>query len=153
MLDSDVLRLIDESVLCWLATSSASGQPSVSPKEIFASYNSDSIIIANIASPNSARNIRENGKANVSFVNIFTQKGRQVRGAVQERRRGDDGFEAMERVLVELTGGKLPFKSVFRVIAEDVSEIIAPRYRFFPDTTEQDQVESAMIRYGVQPRG
>ena len=153
MLSADVHRLIDESVLCWLATSSASGQPSVSPKEVFAAFDQDSIIIANIASPNSSRNIRDNGRACVSFVNVFTQKGYQISGAAVRLRSGDEGYPDIERVLLRITEGKFPFKSVFRVMAEEVNPILAPRYRLYPGTTEQDQIESAMMSYGVRPRG
>ena len=147
-----VQQLVDESVLCWLATSSAAGQPSVSPKEIFTTFNDDSIIIANIASPNSARNIRENGRACVSFVNIFTQKGFQVRGEAAYLDRTHDTYEAIARILNGMTAGAFPFKSAFRIMADEVSEILAPRYRLYPETTEADQINSAMARYGVRPR-
>lgn len=150
-LNDDIFRLLDESVLCWLATSSADGQPSVSPKEIYAPFNNDSVIIANIASPNSARNIRENPRACVSFINVFTQKGFQLKGAASYLRDGDMQYDEMQRILHNLTAGKFPFKSIFRVMADEISEIIAPRYRLFPETTEEDQVSSAMHTYGVQP--
>lgn len=152
ILEADVQRLVEESVLCWLATSSAAGQPSVSPKEIFSVFNDDSIVIANIASPNSARNIQENPRACASFVNVFTQKGYQLQGCALCLRKGDDGFREIEEVLLEMTQGKFPFKSVFRVMVEQVNEILAPRYRLYPETTEQDQVSSAMVRYGVRPQ-
>jgi len=149
-LDPNVIRLIDESVLCWLATSSLSGEPSVSPKEVFAAFDNNSIIIANIASPNSARNIRENPKGCVSFVNVFSQKGYQIKGAAQYLSKDDDEFIQIEQVLLEITQGKYPFKSVFRVMAEEINEILAPRYRLFPETTEQDQISSALLTYGVR---
>ena len=151
-LDADVRRLVDESVLCWLATSSELGQPSVSPKEVFTVFDNDSIIIANIASPNSARNVRENPMVCVSFVNVFTQRGYQIKGAAQYLRNGDDGFPEIEQVLLGITQGEYPFKAAFRVMAEEVSEILAPRYRLYPETTEQEQVDSAMISYGVRSR-
>ncbi len=151
-LDQEIIRSLDACVLCWLATSSSSNQPSVSPKEIFAPYNNDSVIIANVASPNTARNIRENPNACVSFVDVFTQKGYQIKGPAQYLTKEDASYPDIEQRLETLTLGKFPFKSVFRVYADEVSEILAPRYRLFPETTEQDQIESAMISYGVQPR-
>ena len=42
---------IDKSVLCWLATVSIDGIPNVSPKEIYNYFETNNIIIANIASP------------------------------------------------------------------------------------------------------
>jgi uncharacterized protein len=150
-LNDEINRSIDKSILCWLATSSSDGQPSVSPKEIFAHFNNDSVIIANVASPNSARNIRENPHACVSFVDVFTQKGYQIKGPAHYLTTKDTSYPEIEQSLKTLTFGKFPFKSVFRVFVNEVSEILAPRYRLFPETTEQDQIESAMISYGVQP--
>lgn len=152
LLTPPVLRLLNESVLCWLATSSLDGQPSVSPKEIFAPFNDDSIIIANIASPNSARNIRQNPRACVSFVNVFTQNGFQIKGPAAYLDATAESYEQIAEILLQLTGGQFPFKSVFRVLVDEVHEIIAPRYRLFPETSEEDQVASAMQTYGVQQR-
>ncbi|MDA9639519.1 pyridoxamine 5'-phosphate oxidase family protein [SAR116 cluster bacterium] len=54
MLDQNVKDYIERSVLCWLATVDGD-QPSVSPKEIFTNYGDDTIMIANIASPQSIK--------------------------------------------------------------------------------------------------
>ena len=149
-IDQSVLQLLEESVLCWLATSTLQGEPNVSPKEIFKPFKGDSIVIANIASPQSARNINENPRACVSFVNIFTQKGYQITGAASILKRPDQDYQQAKQALEELTRGKFPFKSIFRVSVEQVREIIAPRYRLFPETTEEDQIRSALKTYGVQ---
>lgn len=152
ILDQDILRLLEQSVLCWLATSSAAGQPNVSPKEIFLPYKNDSIIIANVMSPRSAKNLKANPKACVSFVNVFTQRGFQISGSAHCLSQTDDGYSEIEHELLKITQGKFPFKSVFRVMAEEVNEILAPRYRLFPETTEESQIASAMLTYGVRPR-
>ena len=73
MLTADILKYIDQSVLCWLATADKDGQPNVSPKEIFAYHNGD-ILIANIMSPQSVKNIKANPKVAVSFIDLLTQK-------------------------------------------------------------------------------
>lgn len=152
MIVHHIKRLAEESVLCWLATSTSDGIPSVSPKEVFTVHEDNSIIIANIASPNSARNIRSNPHACVSFINIFSQKGIQIRGLASVLTSVDREYAAIEQQLLQMTQGIFPFKSVFRVMIDDTSEIIAPRYRLFPDTTEQDQIQNAMTTYGVRPR-
>ena len=54
-LTTEIKGYIDSSVLCWLATASTNGMPNVSPKEIFTYYDSNSIIVANIASPHRYR--------------------------------------------------------------------------------------------------
>ena len=149
-LDERVRRAVDESVLCWLATVSGDGRPNVSPKEVFAIFE-ESVVIANIASPRSAKNIREHGRACVGLLNVFTQKGVQVTGAASCLRAGDEGFDRAFAVLHAIAGDTFPFKEVMRVRVEDVREIVAPRYRLFPETTEEDQVADAMRTYGVRP--
>jgi len=62
MLTSEIKEYIDKSVLCWLATSSTDNVPNVSPKEIFNYFGENVIIIANIASPQSLKNIKQNKK-------------------------------------------------------------------------------------------
>nr|MCU0806126.1 pyridoxamine 5'-phosphate oxidase family protein [Burkholderiales bacterium] len=58
MLTDDVLDFIRRSVLCWLATVDANGTPNVSPKEVFCAHGREGVLIANIASPTSVRNLR-----------------------------------------------------------------------------------------------
>jgi predicted pyridoxine 5'-phosphate oxidase superfamily flavin-nucleotide-binding protein len=78
MLSSEVLNYASRSVLCWLATVDENGQPNVSPKEIFAVFDSEHLVIANIASPMSVRNIGVNPRVCVSFIDVFVQKGFKV---------------------------------------------------------------------------
>lgn len=62
-------------ILCWLATVDADGQPNVSPKEIFTVFDSEHLVIANIALA-SVRNIAVNPRVCVSFVDVFVQDNR-----------------------------------------------------------------------------
>ena len=54
---NDFKKWADKSVLCWLSTASAEGIPNVSPKELFVFDENNMLLIANIASPQSIRNI------------------------------------------------------------------------------------------------
>ena len=78
MLSPEIISSSRKSVLCWLATADAKGQPNVSPKEIFTFYGAEFLLIANIASPSSVRNIAANPLVCVSFIDIFVQKGFKV---------------------------------------------------------------------------
>lgn len=150
-LSAEARSSVDECVLCWLATSSRDACPNVSPKEIFAVYRDESIIIANIASPKSARNIKENSLACVSFVNVFTQRGFKVVGAAECVKESDQGYQEMKSILVRQTEGMFPFKSIFRVMVHEESRIVAPRYQLFPETTQEQQIASSMKAYRVVP--
>ncbi|WP_430472686.1 pyridoxamine 5'-phosphate oxidase family protein [Thalassospira lucentensis] len=150
MLNDDIRDYADRSVLCWLATTSEDG-PSVSPKEIFACFGEDRIVIANIASPNSVKNIGDEPRVCVSFVDVFSQKGWQLYGDAVLLRAGDDGFEDRKAILQELAGDAFRVATLWDVTITKAKEIIAPSYRFNPDVKEADMRKSAMQTYDVKP--
>ncbi|KAA3613112.1 MAG: pyridoxamine 5'-phosphate oxidase family protein [Calditrichaeota bacterium] len=147
-LTNEIKNNIDKSVLCWLATVSAENIPNVSPKEIFNYYGTDEIIIANIASPQTVKNIIQNENVCVSFIDILVQKGFQIKGKAEIIKKSNPLFLKREKVLSEMTGGKFPFASITKITIEEVNPIIAPKYILYPETTESEQIESAKQAYG-----
>ena len=146
-LNTEIRESINKSVLCWLATVSTENVPNVSPKEIFNYYETDRIIVANIASPQTVRNIKHNENVCVSFIDILVQKGFQVKGKAKIIKKTDSEFLEMERILTEMTGGIIPFATITEITIEQVKPIIAPKYILFPETTEREQIESAKKLY------
>lgn len=72
------------SVLCWLATVDDQGQPNVSPKEVWAIVDAQHVVVANIASPITVRNITQQPQVCLSFVDVWVQKGFKLQGTAQE---------------------------------------------------------------------
>ena len=143
-----VLDSIDASVLCWLATVDRQGLPNVSPKEVFAAYE-DKLIIANIASPISVKNIGEHDQVCVCFIDILVQKGHQLKGTAEVITKQDERYHNYEQTLLKLTEGKYPIQSIMCVTVEYIKEIIAPSYLLDPDTTEESQIRKAKEIYGL----
>lgn len=149
MFTQDILTYIDRSVLCWLATVDTEGHPNVSPKEAFIAYGDAELLIANIASPISARNVSINPNVCVSFVDVFVQKGYKVKGTASLIEPSHEEFALVEAPLLTITQGKFPIKSIFKIQASSIQPIIAPSYWLFPAITEEVQVQSAMHSYGL----
>ncbi|SEP88603.1 hypothetical protein SAMN05421824_0592 [Hyunsoonleella jejuensis] len=147
-MNEDIKKYIDQSVLCWLATVSQDNIPNVSPKEVFTYFEND-IIIANIMSPQSAKNIKENPNVCLSFIDILVQKGYQVKGKAKIISKHQPEFEALKQPLLKITEGKFPFASIFKISIESTKPIIAPKYMLYPETTEEDQIASAKRVYGI----
>lgn len=145
-ISEEIKKNIRKSVLCWLATASADGFPNVSPKEVFNIYG-DKIIVANIASPQTVKNIQQNKNICISFIDILVQKGFQIKGTAKIIQNTDTIFKKMENVLHKMTGGNFPFTTITEITVLNVKPIIAPKYVLFPETTEQEQIESARIAY------
>ncbi len=147
MITDEILRAIDESVLCWLATSDNSGQPNVSPKEIFLAEDDQHLLIANIASPQSINNIFENSKVCASFIHIFKQKGFKLYGTAREYTEEDPTYPKMHSLLFKITGSAYPIQSIIKIKVESVSPIIAPSYFLFPNESEESKIEQTKKHY------
>lgn len=152
MLSPQVQEAASRSVLCWLATVDASGQPNVSPKEVFAVFDSTHLVVANIASPTTVRNVKANARVCVSFIDVFVQKGFKVNGIARNIGKHEAGYSQWAAPVEAMAGPRFPIHSVLVIEATSVEPILAPSYRLYAaETTEQSQVASAMRTYGVRP--
>lgn len=152
LINESVRESARRSVLCWLATVDGDGQPNVSPKEVWAIADDAHVVVANIASPVSARNIAQHPQVCLSFVDVFVQKGFKLKGAAHEVCADDPAFARWAAPLLAMVGQRFAIQSVLVLRVSSVAPIVAPSYRFFPaETTEASQVEAAMRVYGVQP--
>jgi len=152
LLTDEVRESAQRSVLCWLATVDGHGQPNVSPKEIFAPFDASHLVIANIASPTSVRNIGNGAVVCVAFVDVFVQKGFKIVGTARHVRPAEADFAQWAEPLRARVGDRFPIHGVIVVAAASVEPIVAPSYRLHPDeTTEAAQIASAMRSYRVRP--
>jgi uncharacterized protein len=139
------------SVLCWLATVGAEGQPNVSPKEVWAIADEQHVVVAHIVSPISARNIAQHPQVCLSFVDVFVQKGFKLLGTAREVLADNAEFSTWVKPLQAIVGQRFTIQSVLVVHVKSVAAIVAPSYRFYPnETTESSQVAAAMRTYNVQ---
>ena len=153
MIDESVKQSIQSSVLCWLATVDESGQPHVSPKEVFAAFDERHVVVAQIASPQTERNIASNSKVCLSFVDVFVQKGFKIQGSAEIVQSNSVSYSKWAEPLLNMVGGKFKIPSVIVMRIQKVDSILAPSYQFYPEeTTEKSQIEAAMQRYGVKSR-
>ena len=151
MIDDNVKKYIDKSVLCWLATCDNELLPNVSPKEMFTYQDDTTLLIANLASPNSINNIMNNPNVCVSFIDIFVQKGYKLQGKATIIDRENFEFSSKVKPLIDLFTDKFPIKSVIEVIVTKVDTIKAPSYFLYSDITEENQIKNAMTTYKVKP--
>lgn len=147
--DTTIKQYINQSVLCWLATSDKDNFPNVSPKEMFTFLEENKLLIANIASPNSIQNIKGNNKVCVSFVDVFVQKGFKIKGIARIIEEKDIDFETKVGIIKSLFTDKFPIHELIEIEAQQIETIKAPSYLMFPDITEQEQIASAKKTYKI----
>jgi predicted pyridoxine 5'-phosphate oxidase superfamily flavin-nucleotide-binding protein len=73
-------RVVEEQRLGFVATVCADGTPNLSPKGTTAVWDDDHLVFANIRSPGTLRNLRDNPNVEVNVVDPFLRKGYRFKG-------------------------------------------------------------------------
>ena len=142
-------KLIEKSVLCWVASVSEEGQPNVSPKEVFELYKNDRLVFAVIASPNTLKNIKQHPKVGASCLDIWTQKGVQMNGIAEIISPIHQDFEELKKLLNKKNKGVFTFRNIISIKITETKILLAPSYQFL-ETTEKNQIINSEQTYGKQ---
>ncbi|UJF16901.1 pyridoxamine 5'-phosphate oxidase family protein [Vibrio sp. SS-MA-C1-2] len=145
----DVQKYAEKSVLCWLATAGSDLTPNVSPKELFAFIDEELMVIANISSPESEKNILQNPKVCVSFIEVFEQRGFKVKGTAEVVYPNDAQWQTYLTALEMIVEEPYPISNIFAVRVEALSKILAPSYTLFPHISVESKIKKALENYKV----
>ena len=147
----DIRQQADSAVLCWLATTGKDGAPNVSPKEAWLINETGQVVIAEIASAQSLRNVRACPSVCVAFLDVFTQKGYQLYGRARIVERDAPSFARVGRRLIDWAEPKFIVRNLFLVDVDRARPIVAPSYGISPAPSETDMTEESYRTYGVRP--
>jgi uncharacterized protein len=76
----DMKRVVEEQRLGFVATVRSDGTPNLSPKGTTAVWDDDHLVFANIRSPGTLANLRQNPNVELNVVDPFLRKGYRFRG-------------------------------------------------------------------------
>ncbi len=79
-LTADMKRVVEEQRLGFVATVCSNGTPNLSPKGTTAVWDDDHLVFANIRSPGTLANLRQNASVEVNVVDPFVRKGYRFKG-------------------------------------------------------------------------
>src|SRR5512134_1247675 len=80
ILTADMKRVVEEQRLGFVATVCPDGTPNLSPKGTTAVWDDDHLVFANIRSPGTIANLRQNASVEVNVVDPFLRKGHRFKG-------------------------------------------------------------------------
>jgi len=80
ILTTDMKRVVEEQRLGFVATVCPDGTPNLSPKGTTAVWDDDHLVFANIRSPGTLANLRQNASVEVNVVDPFVRKGYRFKG-------------------------------------------------------------------------
>ena len=80
VLTADMKRVVEQQRLGFVATVCPDGTPNLSPKGTTAVWDDDHLVFANIRSPGTLANLRQNANVEVNVVDPFVRKGYRFKG-------------------------------------------------------------------------
>jgi predicted pyridoxine 5'-phosphate oxidase superfamily flavin-nucleotide-binding protein len=80
LISADMKRVVEEQRLGFVATVCPDGTPNLSPKGTTAVWDADHLVFANIRSPGTLANLRQNPNVEVNVVDPFVRKGYRFKG-------------------------------------------------------------------------
>ena len=95
MLSTDMIKLINDHKLGFVASIDSEGSPNLSPKGTFVVLDSEYLMFSEIRSPNTLKNIQQNPEVEVNFVDPFSRKGVRVKGITRIIEKTDEEFNQL----------------------------------------------------------
>ena len=128
-LPASAIKTIEMWRLGFVATVTAGGRPSVSPKGTFVVLDDETIAFGEIRSPQTLTNLQTQPELEVNFVDQFTRKGARIRGKAELLRRGSDAFDAAYPNFTALWGDLAErINAIVRIPVSEVKPLSTPPY-------------------------
>jgi predicted pyridoxine 5'-phosphate oxidase superfamily flavin-nucleotide-binding protein len=126
ILSEDMKRVVEEQRLGFVATVCPDGTPNVSPKGTTAVWDDDHLIFADIRSPRTVKNLRQNPAVEVNVVDPLARKGYRFKGTAEVHAAGplfEEGVAFFRR-----RGAASPIRSIVLVRVERALPLVSPAY-------------------------
>lgn len=126
ILTEDMIRLVREQKLGFVATVRPDGTPNLSPKGALRDFDDDHLVFADIRSPQTIANLGSNPVLEINVVDVLSRRGYRFRGAGRVHRSGT-AFERGVAVLQE-SGVAGPIRAIVLVRVERALPLVSPSY-------------------------
>ena len=126
LLTADMKRVVEEQRLGFVATVCPDGTPNLSPKGTTAVWDDDHLVFANIRSPGTIANLRQNASVEVNVVDPFLRKGYRFKGVASVLESGALYDKAI--AFYKERGVASPIREVVMVRVQGAQPIDSPAY-------------------------
>ena len=138
--------------LCFVATCSPDGSPNVSPKGSLTVWDDDHLAFADIASPQTVKNLKENPRVEINTVDQISRRGFRFKGTAEILKAGPV-FDHVANEIWEREGKDVPIRAVVKVRVTVASEVISPAYWLKKGITVEEVRRLWAARFGYQSIG
>jgi uncharacterized protein len=126
IITADMRRVLDEQQLGFVATVTPDGKPNLSPKGTTRAWDDDHLVFADICSPNTIANLRDNPAIEINVVDPIIRKGYRFKGAATILSSGPK-YNEIEKFFRD-RGSQNPFRHIVLVKVEHAAVLVSPAY-------------------------
>lgn len=140
-LTEEMKRLVREQRLAYVATVRPDGTPNLSPKATTTVWDDDHLIFADLRSPGTVANVRQNPSVEVNVVDLFLRKGYRFRGTAEVFTEGAFFREAVGFFGRGADAVERPQERIHSIVLIEVNRaqpLLSPAYELGP--TEEEVV-------------
>jgi uncharacterized protein len=131
-LNHEMKEMIARLRLCYAATVTADNKPNLSPKGSLKVLDDNHLIFADMASPNTIKNLRHNPYIEINIVDPILRRGYRFKGIAEVL-----STPALIALASQGLGAEYPVRQVVKIRVEQASEVKSPVYMFTDSTEEQ----------------
>lgn len=134
ILNEDMKRVVRQQRLGFVATVCPDGTPNLSPKGTAAVWDDNHLVFADLASPVTMENLRNNPALEVNIVDVFSRKGYRFKGTARiiELEKESGLFEEIKEAFENGSRGvhqvRLPARAYVLVKVERALPLVSPGY-------------------------
>jgi len=126
MITEKIRKFVSQQKLGFVATVSPNGTPNLSPKGTISVLDENTLVFANIRSPQTIENLEKNPSIEINIVDPFSRRGYRFKGTAKII---SDGEEYNKIILSYRQNGiQTTIKSIVIINVKQILEITSPLY-------------------------
>ena len=126
MITEKIGKFVSQQKLGFVATVSPNGTPNLSPKGTISVLDENTLVFANIRSPQTIENLEKNPSIEINIVDLFSRRGYRFKGIAKII---SDGEEYNKILLsYKQNGIQTTIKSIVMVNVKQILEVTSPLY-------------------------
>ena len=126
MITEKIRKFVSQQKLGFVATVSPDGTPNLSPKGTISVLDENTLVFANIRSPQTIENLEKNPSVEINIVDPFSRRGYRFKGIAKII---SDGEEYNKIILSYRQNGiQTTIKSIVMVNVKQILEVTSPLY-------------------------
>ena len=126
MITEKIGKFISQQKLGFVATVSPNGTPNLSPKGTISVLNENTLVFANIRSPQTIENLEKNPSIEINIVDLFSRRGYRFKGIAKIISDGEEYNKIL--LFYKQNGIQTTIKSIVIVNVKQILEVTSPLY-------------------------